>query len=56
MLGGTPDFFHRNDRKGCKRDYLDARGHFFSCFGAIGDKPFGEVVTTPLGRPGLNYF
>ena len=34
-------FFHENDRKGCKRDYLDARGHFVLRFGAIGDKPLG---------------
>ena len=34
-------FFHQNYRKGCKRDYLDARGHFVLCFGAIGDKPLG---------------
>ena len=53
MLGGTPDFFHQNDRKGCKRDYLDARGHIVSRFGAIGDKPFGGVLTTHLGRRGL---
>ena len=27
--GVPPDFFfHQNDHKGCKRDYLDARGHF----------------------------
>ena len=26
--GGTPTFFHHNGRKGCKRDYLDALGHF----------------------------
>ena len=38
---GYPGFFHQNDLKGCKRDYLDARGHFVSRFGAIGDKPFG---------------
>ena len=37
----TPDFFHQNHRKGCKRDYLDARGHFVLRFGAIGDKPLG---------------
>ena len=36
-LGGTPRFFYQNDRKWCKRDYLDARGHFVLRFGAIGD-------------------
>ena len=41
VLRGTPDFFHQNDRKGCKRDYLDARGHFVLRFGAIGEKPLG---------------
>ena len=25
-----PHFFHQNDSKGYKRDYLDALGHFFS--------------------------
>ena len=25
-----PNFFHQNDRKGCKWDYLDALGHFFA--------------------------
>ena len=39
---GVPlDFFHQNDRKGCKRDYVDARGHYILCFGAIGDKSLG---------------
>ena len=38
---GTPGFFFTNDRKGCKRDYLDARGHFVLRFGAIGEKPLG---------------
>ena len=47
MLGGTPGlfiyffiyfFFHHNDRKGCKRDYLD---DFILHFSAIGDKPLG---------------
>ena len=32
-LGSTPGFFRQNDRKGCKRDYLDARGHFVLRFG-----------------------
>ena len=41
VLEGTPGFFHQNDRKGCKRYYLDARGHFALPFGAIGDKPLG---------------
>ena len=55
VLGGTPRyfFFHQNDRKGCKRDYLDARGHFVLHFAAIGDKPLGGV-TTPLGRRSLS--
>ena len=40
-LGGTPAFFfHQNDRKGCKRDVLDTRGHFFA-FLCAGDKPSG---------------
>ena len=42
-LRGTPDvffFFHQND-KGCKRDVLDARGHFLLRFCADGDKPSG---------------
>ena len=46
---GTPFFFHQNDRKGCKRDYLDARGHFVLRFGAIGDKPL-EVGNHPLRK------
>ena len=41
VLGGTPRFFHQNDRKGCKRDYFDARGYFVLRFGAIGEKPLG---------------
>ena len=33
ILGGYPSFFfHQNDRKGCKRDVLDARGHIFCVF------------------------
>ena len=36
VLGGTPDYFHQNNRKGCKRDYLDARSHFRLRFGAFG--------------------
>ena len=41
-VGGTPGFFfHQNDRKGCKRDNLDARDHFVLRFGAISDKPLG---------------
>ena len=38
---GYPGFFHQNDSKGCKRDYLDARSHFVLPFGAIGEKPLG---------------
>ena len=34
-------FFHQNDSKGYKRDYLDASGHFVLRFGAIGEKPLG---------------
>ena len=46
-------FFYQNDRKGCKRDYLDARGHFVLCFGAIGDKSLGGGNhPRPLGRRG----
>ena len=53
---GTPGFFfHQNDRKGCKRDYLDARGHFVLRFGVIGDKPLGGVPT-PLGRRELKIY
>ena len=39
--GIPPDCFLQNDRKGCKRDNLDARNHFVLRFGAIGDKPLG---------------
>ena len=42
-------FFHQNDCKGCKRDYLDARSHFVWRFVAIGDKPLGGG-NHPLGR------
>ena len=41
VLGGTPDFFHQNDCKGCKRDYLDARGHFVLHF-LNGDNPLED--------------
>ena len=42
ILGEYPRFFfHQNDRKGCKRDVLDARGHFLLRFCAAGDKPSG---------------
>ena len=40
-LRGTPLFFHQHDRKGCKKDVLDARGHFLLRFCAAGDKPSG---------------
>ena len=43
-------FFHQNDRKGCKRDYLDARGHFVLRFGAIGDQPLGGGNHPPPNR------
>ena len=46
--GGTPGFFHQNDRKGCKRDVLLR-------FCAAGDKPSGGgVVTSTLGRTRVN--
>ena len=32
--GGTPNFVHKNDSKGCSLDYLDALGHFLFGFGA----------------------
>ena len=50
--GGTPDFFHQNESRGCGSDYLDALGHFRFGFGA-GDI-LEEVVTTPLKRRGLS--
>ena len=41
-LKGYPQvFFHQNDGKGCKRDVLDARGHFRLRFCAAGNKPSG---------------
>ena len=40
--------FNQNDRKWCKRDYLDTRGHFVLRFGAIGGKQFG--TPPPFGR------
>ena len=39
LSGVSPGFLHQNDRKGCKRDVLDARGHFLLRFCAAGDKP-----------------
>ena len=56
IFGGTSGFFHQNDSKGCKRDFLDARGHFLLRFCAAGDKPSGGG-NHPLGRTrvkGLN--
>ena len=47
MLGDTPGFFHQNDRKGCKRDYLDARGHFVFAFWCNRRQTVRRVVTTP---------
>ena len=41
ILRGYPRFIHQNDHKGCKRDVLDARGHFLLRFCAAGDKPSG---------------
>ena len=32
----------QNDCNGCKRGYLNARGHFVLRFSAIGDKPLGR--------------
>ena len=31
-LGGTPNFFHQNEHKRCKTDYLKARGQFLFRF------------------------
>ena len=42
--------FHQNDRNGCKRDYLDARGHFVLHFVVIGDKPLKGGSNHPLRR------
>ena len=54
VLGGTPGFFfHQNDRKGCKRDYLDAQGHSVLRFGAIDDKPLGGG-SHPLRKTRVN--
>ena len=47
-------FFIKMTRKGCKRDYLDARSHFVLSFGAIGDKSGGGGVV--VGRRGLTDF
>ena len=47
-----PEFFHQNDWKECKPDYLDAWGHYVLHFGAIGDKLLRRVAH-PLGRQGL---
>ena len=43
-----------SDRKGCKRDYLDARGHFVLRFDAIGDKPLGGGNHPPLRKTRVN--
>ena len=54
ILRGSPGFFfHQNDRKGCKRDVLDARGHFLLRFCAAGDKPSGGWQPPPLVGRGL---
>ena len=50
LRGLPPGFFHQNDRKGCKRDVLDARGHFLLHFCAAGDKPSGGGNHPDLGR------
>ena len=51
LRGVPPGFFDQNDRKGCKRDVLDARGHFLLHFCAAGDKPSGGGGNHPdLGR------
>ena len=64
VLGSTPDFFHQNNRKGCKSDYLDARGHFVLHFGATRDKPKTRVKGMKLltfsewipGKEIISYF
>ena len=38
---GEKHQLRQNDRKGCKRDVLDARGHFLLRFCVAGDKPSG---------------
>ena len=48
-------FLNQNDRKGCKRDYLDARGDFILRFSAINDKPLG-VVTNPLRKTSVKHY
>ena len=45
LKGYSRSFFHQNDRKGCKRDILDARGHFLLRFCAAGDKTVRGMVT-----------
>ena len=53
-LRGTLGFFlHQNDRNGCKRDVLDARGHFFFAFLCGQRQTVRGVVTTPLVGRGL---
>ena len=47
-------FFHQINRKGCKRDYLDARGHYVFHFGAIGEKPLGGG-NHPLRKTMVNF-
>ncbi len=50
-LGGTPDFFfHQNERKRCKTDYLKAQGQqfLFRFYAAV--KELEGVATTPLVR------
>ena len=42
VLEGTPEFFHQNDGKGCKKNYLDAQGRFVLRFGATGNNLLGE--------------
>ena len=48
-----PFFFHENDCKGCRRDYLNALGNFLWRFRATGVKP--NVQQPPLVRRGLNW-
>ena len=51
--GGTPGFFFiKMTAKGCKRNYLDARGHFVLRFGATGDKSLsgGNQPPPSLGK------
>ena len=48
-----PHFFHQNDRKGCKKDYLYALDQYFQRFGATGKKQKGGC-NHPLGQTRVN--